>query len=119
MLCGSRAVLTIVATFLAPSAFGQQPTAPPPPFAPITISQSDYQSVQNWLGEQPAWAGLINPCNGLFHKGVKGKNRRPSFSTDTLNVILGSPLFTGFLDEANEHKPGPGSAVWMNSDTAL
>ena len=50
----SRAILTIVATFLAPSAFGQQPTAPPPPFAPITISQSDYQSIQNWLGEQPA-----------------------------------------------------------------
>ncbi len=88
-------------------------------FTTVNKHLSTIRPLYSWLGEQPAWAGLINPCNGLFHKGVKGKNRRPSFSTDTLNVILGSPLFTGFLDEANEHKPGPGSAVWMNSDTAL
>ena len=35
-------------------AVAQQPITPPPPFVPFTISQSDYQSIQNWLGEQPA-----------------------------------------------------------------
>lgn len=40
------------------AAFSQQsaPTAiaPAPPFVPFTINQSDYQTIQNWLGEQPA-----------------------------------------------------------------
>ena len=48
---------------------------------------------------KPAWAGLGNPCLGLFHDKVKDKNRRRSFSTDHLNAILKSPLFV-------EHLPG-------------
>ena len=49
-----RALLLIVASLLATPVAAQQPLTPPPPFVPFTISQSDYQAIQNWLGEQPA-----------------------------------------------------------------
>lgn len=75
-------------------------------FTTVNKQLSTISPLYAWLGTQPAWAGLVNPCNGLFHKKVKGKNRRPSFSTDQLNVMLGSPLFTGFAATGSEHMPG-------------
>lgn len=47
-----------------------------------------------------------NPCDGLFLDIKKGKNPRPPFSTDQLNIMLGSPLFTGFLKDGKEHLTG-------------
>lgn len=58
------------------------------------------------LAKQPKWAGLTNPCTGLFYDKVKGKNARPPFATETLNKILKSPLFTGFKADGEEHVPG-------------
>ena len=59
-----------------------------------------------WLAEDPRWAGLRNPCEGLFFKKVRGKNRRPSFTSAQLNTILKSPLFTGFKRDGSEWEPG-------------
>ena len=59
-----------------------------------------------WLAQQPRWAGLRNPCDGLFYRNVRGKNRRPSFTTQQLNEILSSLLFVGFEADDKEHKPG-------------
>lgn len=59
-----------------------------------------------WMAEQPRWAGFNNPCRGLWHKGVKGRNRRPSFSSSDLNAILQSPLFVGFERDGLEHQSG-------------
>lgn len=67
---------------------------------------STISPLYKWLAGQPKWAGMANPCNGLFHAKVKGKNRRPSFKTAALNKILGSPLFRGFLGNGDEHVPG-------------
>ncbi len=75
-------------------------------FTTINKHLSTISPLYTWLAEQPAWAGLINPCNGLHHKKVKGKNPRPPFSTAVLNTILKSPLFTGFLRDGKEHLPG-------------
>ena len=47
-----------------------------------------------------------NPCDGLFFGVVKGKNPRPPFSKEQLAQIFASPLFTGFLRDGQEHKPG-------------
>lgn len=48
-------VLTIVASLLATPAVSQQSQITmTPTFVPLTINQSDYQAIQNWLGEQPA-----------------------------------------------------------------
>jgi integrase len=47
-----------------------------------------------------------NPCEGLFYDIQKGKNPRPPFSEEQLRKIFSSPLFTGFLCDAKEHKPG-------------
>lgn len=47
-----------------------------------------------------------NPCDGLFFDIVKGKNPRPPFSEIQLKQIFASPLFTGFLRDGKEHKPG-------------
>ncbi len=58
------------------------------------------------LARQPKWAGLQNPCSGLFYQKVKGKNARPPFTTEDLNKILKSPLFTGFKADGEEHVPG-------------
>lgn len=59
-----------------------------------------------WLAKHPHWAGLGNPCTGLFYDKVKGKNARPPFTTDNLNTILASPLFVGFKSDGEEHLPG-------------
>lgn len=67
---------------------------------------STISPLYKWIAAKPKWAGLRNPCSGLFHAKVKGKNRRPSFHTDTLNRMLSSPLFTGFLSDGQEHVPG-------------
>lgn len=63
-----------------------------------------------WLARSPTLAGLRNPCEGLFHDGVKGQNRRPPFSTEALNKILASPLLTGFKSDGEEHLPGENMA---------
>lgn len=57
-----------------------------------------------WL-IQNKW-DIRNPCDGLFYPKVKGKNPRPPFTTDELNRIFTSPLFTGFLRNGAESKPG-------------
>lgn len=75
-------------------------------FTSVNSHLSTVSPLFKFLAAQPKWAGLRNPCDGLFHRGVKGKNRRPSFSTDHLNTILKSPLFTGFLRDGKEHLPG-------------
>lgn len=75
-------------------------------FTTVNKHLSTISPLYTWLGAQPAWAGLVNPCNGLFHRKVKGKNPRPPFSTEHLNKILSSPLFNGFLADGSEHKPG-------------
>jgi integrase len=75
-------------------------------FTSVNKHLSTISPLYKWLAGQPAWAGLLNPVNGLFYDKVKGKNRRPSFSTDHLNKMLSSPLFTGFLAEGKEHLPG-------------
>lgn len=49
---------------------------------------------------------LSNPCAGLFHDKVRGKNPRPPLGTDRLNKVLASPLFTGFEADGKEHRPG-------------
>jgi integrase len=53
---------------------------------------------------------IVNPCTGLFHQRVKGKNPRPPFSTAQLNQILQSPLFSGYLAAGKEHIPGDARA---------
>jgi integrase len=75
-------------------------------FTNVNKHLSTISPLFTWIARQPKWAGLVNPCNGLFHDGVKGKKRRPSFSTDSLNRILTSPLFTGYRADGEEHLPG-------------
>jgi integrase len=79
-----------------------------PRLAYTTINKhlSTISPLFKWLAGKPQWMGLKNPCDGLFHDGVKGKNRRPSLTTPVLNNILSSPLFTGFLSDGAEHLPG-------------
>jgi integrase len=47
-----------------------------------------------------------NSCDGLFFDIPKGKNPRPPFTPEQLATIFNSPLFTGFLRDGKEHKPG-------------
>ncbi|MDG5487831.1 tyrosine-type recombinase/integrase [Sphingomonas sp. BGYR3] len=75
-------------------------------YTTINKHLSTISPLYKWLARQPKWAGMRNPCDGLFHAKVKGKNRRPSFNTAALNKILGSPLFNGFLATDREHVPG-------------
>lgn len=75
-------------------------------FTTINKHLSTISPLYKWLRSQPAWVGLQNPCDGLFHDKVKGKNPRPPFTTPVLNTILRSPLFTGFFADDAEHKPG-------------
>jgi integrase len=82
----------------------------------LGLAQSAYTSVNKhlstisplykWLAADPRWAGLRNPCDGLFHKKVRGRNRRPSFTTAQLNGMLKSPLFTGFAVDGKEWERG-------------
>jgi integrase len=47
-----------------------------------------------------------NPCHGLRYDLQKGRNPRPPFSSEQLEQILASPLFTGFERDGKEHLPG-------------
>lgn len=47
-----------------------------------------------------------SPCDGVYFDATKGDNPRPPFTTDQLNAIFKSPLFTGFAGEGLEHEPG-------------
>lgn len=67
---------------------------------------STISPLYKWLARDPRWAGMKNPCDGLFYRKVRGKNRRPSLSTVQLNQILRSPLFTGFRADGKEHQVG-------------
>ncbi len=75
-------------------------------FTTINKHLSTISPLYKWLAGQPAWVGLKNPCEGLFHDKVKGKNPRPPFTTPVLNKIMQSLLFTGFLADGDEHKAG-------------
>lgn len=75
-------------------------------FTTVNKHLSTISPLYKWLAGQPTWVGLKNPCDGLFHDKVKGKNPRPPFTTPVLNKILQSPLFAGFLADGCEHKPG-------------
>ncbi|OBX18563.1 hypothetical protein A9995_11385 [Erythrobacter sp. QSSC1-22B] len=75
-------------------------------FTTINKHLSTISPLYRWLRKKPRWAGMANPVDGLFYDDVKGTNPRPPFTTDDLNTILGSPLFTGFQAEGKEHLPG-------------
>lgn len=75
-------------------------------FTTINKHLSTISPLYKWLAGQPAWVGLKNPCDGLFHDKVKGKNPRPPFTTTVLNKILRSSLFTGFLSDGDEGSAG-------------
>lgn len=75
-------------------------------FSNVNKHLSTISPLYKWLTAQPKWAGLSNPCTGLHYDKAKGKNPRPPFSTADLNKILGSPLFSGFLADGQEDKPG-------------
>lgn len=76
---------------------------------PISAStQNKYMSTISPLFRWAVQNGYIdvNPCDGLFLNIDKNANPYPTFSIDELNKILLSPLFTGFLKDGAEHKPG-------------
>lgn len=75
-------------------------------FLTVNKALSTISPLYKWLAKDPAWAGLANPTNGLFHDKVKGKNPLPPFTTAHLNKMLHSPLFTGFLADGKEHLSG-------------
>jgi integrase len=75
-------------------------------FTNVNKHLSTISPLYKWLGRQPRWAGLRNPTDGLFYDDVKGKNARPPFTTDQLNTMLKSPLFTGFQADGKEHLKG-------------
>lgn len=75
-------------------------------FTTVNKHLSTISPLYSWLRGQPRWAGLHNPCDGLFYAKVKGKNARPPFTTAMLNKILTSPLFNGFLGDGREHVAG-------------
>lgn len=90
----------------AAAAKAREKDMPRTAFTTVNKHLSTISPLYSWLIPQPKWAGLRNPVDGLFYTKVKGKNARPPFSTATLNRILTSPLFTGFLAEGSEHVPG-------------
>ena len=47
-----------------------------------------------------------SPCDGVFFDALKGDNPRPPFTTNQLNAMFASALFTGFEGEGLEHRPG-------------
>ena len=52
-------------------------------FTNINKHLSTISPLYKYLARQPKWAGLSNPCTGLFYANVKGKNARPPFSTES------------------------------------
>ena len=75
-------------------------------FVTVNRELSAISGLCKWLAQRPKWAGMVNPCAGLFFQKVKGKNRRPSFDTTALNRIISSPLFTGFERDGREYRRG-------------
>jgi len=75
-------------------------------FTTINKHLSTISPVFKWVAQKPEFAGLQNPCTGLFHDKVKGNNPRPPLQSHVLNVIFSSPLFTGFQENGKEHKLG-------------
>ncbi len=75
-------------------------------YTTINKQLSTISPLYTWVARHPTWAGLINPCNGLFYDKVKGKNPRPTFKTADLTKMLHSPLFKGFKADREEHLPG-------------
>lgn len=74
------------------------------------ITQARYLSTVSpffkWLNKKnkvssPLFAGLA-----IDTKKIKGKNPRPPLDAHQLNIILKSPLFTGFLADGQEHRAG-------------
>lgn len=90
----------------AAAAKARDANMPKTAYTTINKHLSTISPLYTWLAAQPRWAGLRNPCDGLFYAKVKGKNARPPFTTAMLNKILTSPLFTGFLADGREHRPG-------------
>lgn len=81
-------------------------TLPKTSYVTVNRELSTISPLFTWLAEMPRWAGLANPCAGLFKKDVKGKKPRPPFETEALNRLLVSPLFTGFRADGEEHLQG-------------
>lgn len=75
-------------------------------FTTVNQHLSTISPLYKWLAGTPTWAGLRNPCDGLFHDGVKGQNPRPPLTTEALNKILASPLFVGCKADGEVHTPG-------------
>lgn len=50
-----------------------------------------------------------NPFLGLGKdiSKLKGARSRPPFTAEQITVIINSPLFTGFIADGKEHRPGP------------
>jgi integrase len=71
--------------------------------ATINKHLSTISPLYTWLIRE-RW-DVVNPCTGLFFDKVK-KRKRPPFTTERLNIILNSPLFTGFRGDGKEHLPG-------------
>lgn len=77
-----------------------------PPLAKTTVNSyiSALSGFFDWLQE----LGYVprNPCDGVAYRLLKGQNPRPTFSTEQLNEILKSPVFTGFQEDGKEHLKG-------------
>lgn len=88
------------------AAKAQELDLPKTAFTTVNSHLSVVSPLYDWLRSHPAWAGMANPCSGLFYARVKGKNPRPPFTTEHLNTIISSPLFTGFAADGREHEQG-------------
>lgn len=81
-----------------------------PAVSPNTVNK--YLSTVSPLFDWCRREGYVehNPFDGLYYDLRKmkagGKGRRPPFAVDQLNIILSSPLFSGFLENGKEWKPG-------------
>lgn len=77
----------------------------------ISLStQAKYLSILSpffdWLVSDAPHPIVRNPFNGLHIRTEKGRNRRPSYTTDELNKIVASPLFKLSGGSKREHLPG-------------
>ena len=74
---------------------------------PTTLNKylSTLSPLFKWMRKRGYYTGS-NPCDGLFYDIPKSSNPRPPFTTEQLNTILKSPLFTGFQADGKEHLKG-------------
>lgn len=87
----------------------------------LVLAQDDHkprptpQTLNSYLSAVSALFGWLiarghhpgpSPCEYIFYEAQKGKNPRPPFDSPTLNAILSSPLFSGFLRDGREHEAG-------------